>query len=214
MFYDITPPVDRSTRVWPGDTPLSREVLLDTQRGDLITLSTLRATVHLGAHADAPSHVLADGRSIDECPIDDYVGVCQVIGLEVGPKARVVAGDLPVSICARRVLFRTGTFTATGPLPEDFAALTPELADFLHALGVCLVGVDTPSVDLFDSKDLPAHRAFFGHGIAVLEGLDLQGVPEGLHELIALPLKLAGFEASPVRAVLRPFEPRKPAEVP
>ena len=66
-----------------------------------------------------------------------------------------------------------------------------------------LVGIDTPSVDLFDSKDLPAHKAFLRCDMAILEGLVLAEVPPGLYELIALPLKLVGFDASPVRAVLR-----------
>lgn len=66
-----------------------------------------------------------------------------------------------------------------------------------------LVGIDTPSVDLMDSKDLPSHAACRRHGLAILEGLVLKDTPDGLYELIALPLKLEGFDASPVRAVLR-----------
>jgi arylformamidase len=73
----------------------------------------------------------------------------------------------------------------------------------LHEQGVKLIGIDTPSVDLFDSKDLPSHQMILKHDMAILEGLALQGVPEGVYELIALPLKLVGFDASPVRAILR-----------
>jgi arylformamidase len=77
------------------------------------------------------------------------------------------------------------------------------LVEALHEQGVILIGIDTPSVDLFDSKDLPSHRMFLKHDMAILEGLVLTGVPPGMYELIALPLKLVGFDASPVRAVLR-----------
>jgi arylformamidase len=66
-----------------------------------------------------------------------------------------------------------------------------------------LVGIDTPSVDLFASQDLEAHKACLRHDVAILEGLVLDGVPPGTYELIALPLKLVGYDASPVRAVLR-----------
>lgn len=208
MIYDITPPIDESTPVWPGDTPLSREVLLDTALGDNITLSTLRATVHLGAHADAPGHVVAGAGGIDGFPIDVYLGPCQVIAVRVARASRIGVEDLPVPIRAERVLFRTNTFPKPGRFHEDFAALSPELVDFLHARGVRLVGVDTPSVDLFDSKDLPAHRATFAHGMAIIEGIDLTGVPDGVYELIALPLRLIGFDASPVRALLRTYDPR------
>ena len=86
---------------------------------------------------------------------------------------------------------------------EDFAAVSPELVDQLHRQGVRLVGIDTPSLDLFASKDLPAHQACLRNDMAILEGIVLDGVPEGVYELIALPLRLVGFDASPVRAILR-----------
>ena len=79
MIYDISPPITPGLAVFPGDTPVSREVLLDMQRGDPLTLSTLRATVHLGAHADAPSHYGRDGRTIDQQSLDLYCGPCRVI---------------------------------------------------------------------------------------------------------------------------------------
>src|SRR5207237_3037447 len=102
-----------------------------------------------------------------------------------------------------RVLLVTGTFPNPEKFNEDFAGLEPDLVDHLHSLGVRLIGIDTPSVDLFDSKDLPAHRRFLAHDMAILENLVLDGVAEGIYELIALPLNLEGFDASPVRAVLR-----------
>jgi arylformamidase len=101
------------------------------------------------------------------------------------------------------VLFATGSFPDPDRFQEDFAALDPELVDYLHDQRVRLVGIDTPSVDLFDSKTLPAHKCFLAHDMAILEGLRLDGVPEGRYELIALPLRLVGFDASPVRAILR-----------
>ena len=106
-------------------------------------------------------------------------------------------------IQAPRVLLATGTYPDSEDFNEDFAALAPELVEDLHRQGVKLIGIDTPSVDLFDSKDLPSHRQFLKHDMAILEGLLLKDVPEGLYELIALPLKLVGFDASPVRAILR-----------
>ena len=102
-----------------------------------------------------------------------------------------------------RVLFATGTFPDPENWNRDFAALSVELVDFLHERGVITVGIDTPSVDLFESKDLPAHKAILRCNMSILEGLVLKNVPEGTYELIALPLRLVGFDASPVRAVLR-----------
>jgi arylformamidase len=204
MIYDITPPITPRLQVWPGDTPPAREVLLDMKRGDNITLSTLHATVHLGAHADAPSHYGADAPAIDARSLDYYLGPCQVVRVRVGRGERI-APRMVLAVSAPRVLLATGTYPDPERFNTDFAALSPELVEALHGQGVRLVGIDTPSVDLFDSKDLPAHRTFLRLDMAILEGLALADVPEGLYELIALPLKLAGFDASPVRAVLRAY---------
>ena len=203
MIYDISPAISESFEVWPGDTPLSREVLLDIKKGDVVTLSTLRATVHLGAHADAPNHYGVDGVPIDKRSLDYYLGACQVVRVEVGRGERIGPEMLPGEVTAERVLLATGTFPHPPKFNEDFAALSPELIDGLHERGVKLIGIDTPSVDLLTSKDLPAHKRFLANDMAILEGLVLDDVPEGAYELIALPLKLVGFDASPVRAILR-----------
>lgn len=203
MIYDISPPIDDRLKVWPGDTPLSREVLVDLTKGGNLTLSTLHATVHLGAHADAPNHYSKDGQSIGERRLEYYLGRCQVMQLEVPRGRRIRPEDLTGEVTEKRLLLATDTFPDPGNFNEDFAALSPELVDFLHDKGVITVGIDTPSVDLFDSKDLPAHHRLLAHDMANLEGLILADVPEGTYELIALPLKLMDFDASPIRAVLR-----------
>ena len=203
MIFDITPLVSARLRVWPGDTPPSREVLCDLRRGDTITLSTLHATVHLGAHADAPSHYGAGAPAIHERSLDYYVGPCQVVRVAVARGTRVTPDMVAQPIRAERVLIATGTFPDPQHFTTDFASLSPELVRWLHDQRVKLVGIDTPSVDPFDSKDLPSHHAFLQCDMAILEGLVLNDVPEGVYELIALPLKLVGFDASPVRAVLR-----------
>jgi arylformamidase len=203
MIYDISPPLSPRLAVWPGDTPLTREVLCDLRRGDNITLSTLHATVHLGAHADAPGHYGADAPAIHERGLDYYLGPCQVVRVAAARGARVTPEMLPQPVRAERVLIVTGTFPDPEQFNTDFAALSPELVRRLHEQGVRLVGIDTPSVDLFDSKDLPSHQMFLRCDMAILEGLVLKDVPEGMYELIALPLKLVGFDASPVRAVLK-----------
>ncbi|MCC6284437.1 MAG: FAD-dependent monooxygenase [Phycisphaerales bacterium] len=201
---EISPLLSPRTAVFPGDTPLSREALLDTAKGDSITLSTLRATVHLGAHADAPSHYGKGAHAIHEMPLAHYVGRCQVVDAPVQPGSLVHLDDLASPISERRVLIRTGTQPDTSIFPTDFAALDPALVEALADRGVITIGIDTPSVDPGSSKELRAHKAFLRRGVAILEGLVLDGVAPGVYELIAPPLKLEGFDASPVRALLRP----------
>ncbi len=205
-LYDISPVIDPTLAVWPGDTPVSREVLMDIARGDNITLSTLRATVHLGSHADAPSHYGHPAPTIDQMPLDLYLGQARVMTASLAEGARVGVSDLSGPIDQPRILLRTGTCPDPTRWNERFAAIQPSLIEHLADRGVRLIGIDTPSVDLMQSKDLPAHRACLSRGVAIVEGLVLAEVPDGVYELIALPLRLVGFDASPVRAVLRTID--------
>ena len=208
-LIDITPAITEKMGVWPGDTPITREVLCDMKQGANITLSTLRTTVHLGAHADGPNHYGKNEPGIGERTLTPYVGACHVVHAKTARGARVKPADLNVaieSIVHPRVLIRTGTFEGFQNWNNDFAGLSVELVDALASRGVITIGVDAPSVDLFSSKDLEAHNAILRHDISILEGLDLSKVEPGEYELIALPLKLIGFDGSPVRAVLRGLE--------
>ena len=147
MIYDISPPIDPALKVWPGDTPPSREVLLDMKKGANLTLSSLHATVHLGAHTDAPSHYGADAESIDQRDLELYLGPCHVMRVDVGRNETIRPVHLSGDPAAERILFATGTFPDPTDFNEDFAALSSDLVEHLHAAGVRLVGLDTPSVD-------------------------------------------------------------------
>lgn len=208
-LIDITPAITPDIAVWPGDTPVSREVLCEIEKGASVTLSTLRATVHLGAHADGANHYGIGAAAIDALPLERYLGPCHVVRARAARRAggmRVGAADVEFDIGALRhprVLIHTGTFPDFTRWNSDFAALDPALVDLLADRGVTLVGIDTPSVDVQESKDLPAHGRFLARGVSILEGLRLAHVAPGEYELVALPLPLVGFDASPVRAVLR-----------
>lgn len=211
MIYDITPALSAATNVWPGDTPLTREVVLEIAKGASVNLSAIHSTVHLGAHADGPNHYGGDAPGIGERSLDYYIGACQVVDATGTRGRRVGADDLAGGVdgvTAPRVLLRTGSFPDPANWNPDFAGIEPALVDALHARGVITIGIDTPSVDSQDSKDLPAHKAFLRHDMSIIEGLSLEDVPAGLYELIALPLRLIGFDASPVRAVLRTIDQR------
>ena len=137
-------------------------------------------------------------------PIDLYIGPCQVVTPRpiTEPSHRLTPEDIDAIITEPRVLIRTDSFPDPTHFNNDFAAISTDLVDHLADSGVRLVGIDTPSVDTAEAKTLDAHHAFLRRGVAILEGIVLTDVPDGRYELIALPLKLAGFDASPVRAVL------------
>ena len=203
-LYDLTPTINEKLQVFPGDTKPTREVVLDIARGDHLTLSSLHSTVHLGAHADAPSHYGKEAGDIASQELSRYLGPCRVIHVESTARERVAASVLPEGDLGERLLIGTGSYPdPRRPIAEGFAGLEPDLVAAAAARGVRLIGVDTPSVDLVDAKHLEAHAACLEHDVLILEGLLLHGVPAGQYELIALPLRLEGFDGSPVRAVLR-----------
>jgi arylformamidase len=189
MIYDISPPLTSKLAVWPGDVAFRR-----------LRMSAFQTTAHLGAHVDAPSHTGPGGISIDQCPLEWYLGLCQVMPIDVARGQVITPAMLPTPIQAPRVLFATGTYPDADRFNEDFAGISPELIAHIRQHNVKLIGIDTPSVDRYDAKDLPAHHACLEHGVVILEGLRLDGIPAGLYELIALPLKLVGLDGSPVRA--------------
>ena len=201
-IIDISPLISPRIAVFPGDTPFFQEYLLEIDKGAHLDLSTIRTTTHLGAHCDAPSHYDADGTGIASRSLDYYVGPCQIMHVSVPRGARIRPADLTEDILAPRLLFYTGSFPDPDHFNLDFNALSPELIHYASDRGVRLIGLDTPSVDPADSKKLESHRVIAEKDMAILEGVVLSHVDPGLYTLIALPLKIEGADASPVRAVL------------
>ncbi len=201
-LFDISPTISTEIGVWPGDVPYRRIPTCSIANGANIDLSAIHSTLHLGAHADAPNHYQRDGADIASRPLDLYYGRCQVMRVQVGRGQRIQPSDLSGALQAPRVLFHTGTFPDPNHFNEDFASLSPELVEFAAQSGVRLIGIDTPSVDLCQDAELLSHTAIARHDMAILEGVVLDHVPDGLYTLMAFPLRIDGADASPVRAVL------------
>lgn len=205
-LYDITHAVDETIAPWPGDTPLLVTRNLRLRDGDSVNLSDVRLSVHLGTHADAPYHYNDAGATAERLDPGVYIGPCRVA--DVTGRDLITPADLDGLdfTGTPRLLLRTGGWPDRTRFPERVPVLAPETPGFLARRGVFLLGLDVPSVDAIDSKDLPNHHALGAHGIAILESLALDGVPPGRYELIALPLKLVGADGSPIRAILRSIE--------
>jgi len=202
-LWDISPTISAGIPVWPGDTPFEASPTWEIRDGCPVHVSRMTMTTHLGAHTDAPSHYDPAGRSIDAVELTPYLGPCRVIHC-VGVKT-VRPEDIEARLdgTPSRVLLRTYASAPRQAWDPDFPAIAPETIAMLAASGVILIGTDAASLDPQDSKTLDAHHAVRRHGLAILEGVVLDEVPPGDYELIALPLKLAGMDASPVRAILR-----------
>jgi arylformamidase len=202
-LFDITRPVRAGIPVWPGDEAYRVDWTLRRGEGASVNLSALRLSAHTGSHADAPFHTSDEGARMGAVPLDAYLGPAIVV--DARGWATVSADRIGPLLAEgpERILFFTGCWRDPDVFPRHFPAIEPEAARRLAAAGVRLVGTDAPSIDPFDSQDLPTHRIFREAGIANLETLLLDGVPPGRYELIALPLRLEEACASPVRAVLR-----------
>lgn len=203
-IIDISPVINSSLAVFPGDTPFQREELLSFKKKNHLDLSTIKTTVHLGAHTDAPSHYHRDGQTMHERELHYYLGKVQVIEVEGKPQ-RISPENLREEITAPRVLFKTKSFPNPYQWNDDFSALSPTLVKYLAQKGVILIGIDTPSVDPSNDKELLSHTEIFQNNMAILEGIILDTVKPGEYNLIALPLPIEGADASPVRAILLPL---------
>jgi len=190
-IYDVSRRITEETPVWPGDIAFSWRELESPGAMAPWGTTCFSMSAHCGTHADAPSHVFADGKTIAEAPLSAFIGPARVIDL--GVVGEIGADALPrMALGISRVLFRSG----------GKASLSPLAALRLVEHGTILVGTDAASIDPEDAEDLPAHRALLGNGVALLEDLDLEAVAEGTYQLVALPLRFEDLDASPVRAIL------------
>lgn len=207
-IWDISPPVGPGSPVFPGDTPYSQEWSATLVAECPVNVSRITLSPHVGAHADAPLHYGAEGAAIGAMDLAPYLGPCRVMhAIGRGPLVRIEHIAHALEKLPARVLVRTYECAPVDRWDPQLASYAPETIEYLAALGVKLVGIDTASIDPAESKDLPSHQAVRRLGLRVLENLVLDEVPEGDYELIALPLKLMTADASPVRAVLRQLQP-------
>lgn len=205
QIYDISQTLRIGLPVWPGDTPFDLRRTWAMGPGIPVNVSALTFSTHSGSHADAPFHYDAAGLAIDAVDPARYLGPALVVDGR-GSNGSSIGTDriLPqVPVGTERLLIRTYDRVPQENWDADFAAIDARLIEALAARGVKLIGVDTPSLDPQNSKTMDAHLTVARHGLAILEGLVLDAVPFGRYELIALPLKIAGADSSPVRAILR-----------
>ncbi|WP_346891912.1 arylformamidase [uncultured Roseibium sp.] len=203
-LIDITPPVRAGMGVFPGDAPCRTGQTFAIGPGCPVNVAEISMSTHCGAHADAPLHYDPDGKSIDQLDLSDFLGPARLIdarGTEALCRPEEIAGQLDNA--PPRILLRLAERLDPMVWPTGFRSLAPETMTLLAETGVRLIGIDVPSVDPETSKDLPSHMVARRHDMRILENLALYCAEPGDYELIALPMKLEGLDAAPVRAVLR-----------
>lgn len=203
-LYDISRPISPQTAVWTDVERMETHLMLSIDQGDSVNLTRLAFTPHTGTHADAGWHTSSTGMKAHELPLEKYIGTATLVTLPKQHGAILPADIPPQNRPIQRLLIHT--WMSETPYDEfraDFPYPSVELIDWLADQGAVLLGLDSPSVDAYESKTLDGHHRLRERGLVHLENLVLAGVPDGDYELIALPLKLVDVCGSPVRAVLR-----------
>lgn len=205
-WIDISQPLTKQLAHWPGDKSFDYKLSFTKEQTGSVNIGEIAMSVHNGTHVDAPYHYDSEGETIDEIPLELYIGKALVVEVSDSDIIDIAAfNDIDLSQ-ASRVLLKTALPNDPNHFPEKMPEIEPAVAAHLAKHGVKLLGVDLPSVDLEVSKDLLTHHALYEQGIYILENLMLDTCEAGLYEMIALPLRIVGADASPVRAVIRPIE--------
>ena len=203
-LIDISPSLRVGMGVFPGDAAFAVNQTFKIGPDCPVNVASIAMSTHCGAHVDAPLHYDADGASIDMLDLGDFIGPARVIDAR-GKSALCGYDEIASALegAPPRLLFKLMDLGDELGWPTGFRAMAPETVERLALRGTRLIGVDVPSVDPETSKELPSHMVCRRHDLRIVENLLLADVAPGDYELIALPLKLRGLDAAPVRAVLR-----------
>jgi arylformamidase len=210
-IWDISRTLSNDIAEWPGDEPCHFQLTREKTKGESVNLGAISMSVHNGTHADAPFHFDTNGESIEKAPLETYLGRATVVDLAQAfshskEKHLITIEDLRPSAeqiaATSRLLVKTGRWSDSTVFPNQIPVIAADVPAWLQKNGVKLLGMDLPSVDEIDSKSLQNHHALARAGIAIVESLDLSEVASGIYQFAALPLKIAGGDGAPMRAIL------------
>src|ERR1041384_908147 len=207
-IYDVTVPIRSGMPIYEGDPPVKIGAAAALAQGDSANVSFLHLGAHTGTHVDAPAHFIEGANTIDKLPLKVLIGPARVIRV---PDELTEISSAFLESCdldqVERILFHTRNSKSWDDegFRKDFTHLLPEAAEMLVNRGVKLVGTDYLSIEKFHSGHHRTHIALLSHGVVIVEGLNLSGVPAGDYALICLPLKIAegAGDGAPARVVLR-----------
>jgi arylformamidase len=210
-IWDISRTLSNELAEWPGDEPCRFRLTREKAKGANVNLGAISMSVHNGTHADARFHFDTNGESIEKASLETYLGRATVVDLaqaflDSKEKYLITIEDLRPSAeaiaASSRLLVKTGRWSDSTVFPNQIPVIAADVPAWLQKNGVKLLGLDLPSVDEIDSKSLQNHHALARAGIAIVESLDLSDVSFGIYQFAALPLKIAGGDGAPMRAIL------------
>jgi arylformamidase len=204
-FYDISRTLSSHTGTWPGDVSFSLMQTFSQQKGDSVNVGCIQMSIHTATHIDAPYHFESDGERCHQLDLSAFWGPAQVVTVDRKQGALQIEdlAGIDLRLAPRLLLHTPASQIPDEVFPSSIIYPSAAFAEALAEAGIVLLGTDAPSMDALDDQQLPGHAILYRNGISILEGLNLSGVPDGLYELSAIPLKIEDADGSPVRAVLR-----------
>ena len=214
QIFDITRTLSADLPAWPGDVSFRYQVNGRIADGLNVNVGSINMSLHNGTHGDASYHFDDNGWTIEQAKLETYFGPAVLIDLseryagapEGGRFPQVQLADLEHAAddlrSTGRLLLKTGVWRDPKVFPDPIPTLALGVPAWLQSLGVKLLGLDVPSVDEIDAKELVNHHAIGAARISIIESLDLSAVSAGRYNFVALPLKIAGGDGSPLRAIL------------
>ena len=206
-IFDISRPLFNGLAPWPGDTAFDFALKWKMAEGATVNVGAMTMGVHNGSHADAPFHFDEGAAAIDRMPLETYFGKAVVVDLtsrfQEGEMREITIADIGAAAeSASRILLKTGVWKDPKIFPAQIPVIAPDVPKWLQDRKVKLLGLDVPSVDPIEAKVLVNHHALAAANIAIVESLDLSEVEAGTYHFSALPLRITGGDAAPVRAIL------------
>jgi arylformamidase len=203
-FIDVSVTIRPRMPIYEGNPRVAVELAQSIERGDAANVSRLELGAHTGTHVDAPCHFLPGGAGAEQLQLEAFVGPCMVADATTatGPLGAALIESLNLRPGTDRVVLKTpnSRLWELDTFCRDFVRLDGSGAAALVARGVRMVGIDYLSIG-----DPDAHHLLLEQGVGLLEGLDLRAVDPGAYFLTCLPLKVAGADGAPARAVLWPL---------
>jgi arylformamidase len=205
-IWDITRTLSAELPPWPGDVRFSYRARGRLAKGDLVNSGSIEMSLHNGTHCDAQFHFDDNGWTMEQAKLERYFGPAVVVDLS----ERYAGGEFPPIEIAQledveiqpRLLLKTGVWRQPNEFPQRIPVIAPGVAEWMKSKGVKLLGLDVPSVDNIDAKELVNHHALGAADINIVESLELSAIDDGRYNFAALPLKIAGGDGSPLRAIL------------
>jgi len=206
-YIDASVSIHSNLAAYGEDPPVEFEYVKAINMAEPYNLLQVKMTSHSGTHVDAPYHFFQSGKTVDQLPLDVLIGPARVVlvrGQESISQKFLEKVDLEG---VRRVLFKTDHSYLRDRYTRfrsNYVHLEVDACGYLVGKGVKLVGIDSFSIEEFDSADHMAHKVLLGAGVVVVEMVNLKDVEPGEYEMFCIPLKIKKGDGAPTRVILKP----------